>query len=152
MVQHCPSLGSTFLWCHVDNDRYRAHYLRFLQQHHGWTGTSIPRSWHVDHVFNRARARRLQLPWIRMMLLPAPVNTSHGAGYEKGRTGNGIGRVGRQRKVDEVTLMKICGRFSPKKHAPLPQSFASYAAFIERRHHLPAGSVEQNVRDLMRLT
>jgi hypothetical protein len=150
MVQHCPTLDYRFLWCHVDNGSYRKHYLQFLRTHHGWHGHSISDKWHVDHVFNRARARRLQVNWIRMVLLPRSVNTSHGAGYERGRTGSKItGMAGRDHTLDEVTLSKISGLKSPRRGQPPSAELLSYARLIGRLHGLNEQAVLGNVSDLL---
>nr|WP_154921831.1 hypothetical protein [Microbacterium testaceum] len=149
-VQYCPTLGYRFLWCHVDNSSYRRHYLRFLQREHGWNGRSIPSEWHVDHIFNRARAKKLELGWVRMMLLPGPVNTSHGAGYEKQRTRSRIlGRPGRSRKLDEITLLKVAGLRSPRQRTPLTLDIEAHARWIADRHGLATGSVISNIHDLL---
>ena len=148
-VQHCPTLDYRFLWCHVDNSSYRRHYLRFLEHEYGWS-TPIPSGWHVDHVFNRARAKKLELEWVRMMLLPGSINSSHGAGYEKQRTKSPVsGTPQRSRKLDDVTLLKVVGMRSPRRHAPLDQSIETYSQWIAGRHGLSAEAVKTNIRELL---
>jgi hypothetical protein len=150
LVQHCPTLGYRFLWCHVDNNSYRRHYVRFLQHEYKWGRSSLPRDWHVDHAFNRARARDLELNWVRMMLLPGSINMSHGAGYEKGRTRSPIpGTAGRDRKLDEVTLAKASGLKSPRRGEPLSAELEAYARRIAHKHGLPAQVVIDNIYELL---
>lgn len=149
MVQHCPSLAFRFLWCHVDDDAYRAHYLAFANAEHGAGLTDLPQTLHVDHLFNRERARALDLAWIRMVLLPRGVNTSHGAGYEKSRTNGLIGRAGRARGVDEVNLMKLCGVRTPRKGMPLPAEAFVHASRMAEIFGLSAEEIARNIEDLM---
>lgn len=149
-IQDCPTLNYRFLWCHVDNSSYRRHYLRFLQHEHGWSGEKIPIDWHVDHIFNRARAKKTQLKWVRMMLLPRSINTSHGAGYEKHRTRSLIlGTPGRSRHVDEVTLAKVCGLQSPQRGKEVSWKLEAYARWIAGKHGLSVPSVIENIQDLL---
>ena len=108
-VQICPGLRYRFLWTHVDNDAYRDDYVFFLRKHHNMHISDLPSSYQVDHLYNRARAREMRLPFVRTVLLPKSVNMSHGAGYEKSRTRSGVGVPGRQRKIDEIVLMKLWG-------------------------------------------
>src|SRR5690349_10407684 len=60
-VQVCPSLKYKFLWVHADNDRYRSDYRDFLEKVHKVT-ENLPETIHVDHLYNRERAKRLQTP------------------------------------------------------------------------------------------
>jgi hypothetical protein len=107
VVQHCLSLQYHFFWAHVTNDEYRDDYIEFLKRHHGIKVPVLPSTHHVDYLFNRKRAQAMQLPWVRMGLVPTNVNCSHGGGYERARTQGGIGPAGRQRGIDEVVLMKL---------------------------------------------
>lgn len=148
-VQHCPSLGYRFLWCHVADDDYRAHYLAFANAEYGAGLAALPQALHVDHLFNRERARALDLRWIRMVLLPRGVNTSHGAGYEKSRTNGLIGRAGRARGVDEVNLMKLCGIRTPRKGMPLPAEVHAHASRMADIFGLSVEDIIRNIEDLM---
>ncbi len=148
-VQSCPTLGYKFLWAHADNDDYRADYLRFLRTQHGMTLDALPETHHVDHLYNRARARDMGLPFIRMVLLPRSINTSHGAGYEKARTRGGIGTPGRQRGIDEIVLMKLWGIRSPRKGMPLSPEMQMHVARMAVLFGVPAAEVERNIRELM---
>lgn len=150
-VQTCPSLRYKFLWAHVDNDNYRADYLTFAQKHHGVSAPQIPDTLHVDHLFNRERARALQLSYIRMVLAPVGINTSHGAGYEKSRTSSGIGRIGRDRQIDEIMLMKLQGVSSPRKGKPLSAQMQQHMQRMSSQFGLPVAEIERNVRELMQV-
>ena len=148
-VQHCASLGYRFLWCHVDNDAYRGDYLAFANAEHEAGLAELPATLHVDHLFNRERARALELRWIRMVLLPRGVNTSHGAGYEKARTNGLIGAARRARGVDEVNLMKLCGVRTPRKGMPLPPEALMHAARMAAHFGLSAEEIVRNIEELM---
>ena len=148
-VQTCPTLNYKFLWAHVDNDNYRNDYFTFAQKHHNVSGSELPENLHVDHLFNRERARAMQLTYIRMVLAPQDVNTSHGAGYEKSRTQGAIGRVGRERQIDEVMLMKLLGVPSPRKGKPLSGQMQHHVGRIAAQFGLPASEIERNIRELM---
>ncbi|MCW3477421.1 hypothetical protein [Limobrevibacterium gyesilva] len=151
VVQLCPSLDYAFLWAHVDNDNYRSDYVRFLGAHHNLTLTSLPRTYHVDHLFNRARARSMALPWVRMVLLPSFINVSHGGGYEGSRTRGGIGRPGRPRGIDEIVLLKLCGVSSPRQGMPLTPQMRVHLARMAALFHLPAAELERNIAELMQV-
>jgi hypothetical protein len=148
-VQICPGLGYKFLWAHSANDEYRDDYLVFLRDHHKLPISQLPPSCHVDHLFNRERAKAQGLIYIRMVLLPASVNTSHGAGYEKGRTQSGIGSPGRARGIDEINLMKLWGVKSPRKGMPLSPEVKDHLNHMAARFGLPPSALEQNIRELM---
>ena len=148
-VQSCPSLGYRFLWCHADNDSYRADYLAFANAEYGAGLDALPQTLHVDHLFNRERARAVGLNWIRMVLLPRGVNTSHGAGYEKSRTNGLIGTAGRPRGVDEVNLLKLCGLRTPRKGMPLPAEVYAHASRMADIFGLSVDDIIRNVEDLM---
>ncbi len=148
-VQSCPSLNYKFLWTHVDNDNYREDYVTFLREHHGLKLQALPRNLHVDHLFNRARARFLQLNYIRMILLPDSINMQYGAGYEKSRTQGGFGREGRERGIDEVLLMKIWGVSCPRQGMPLTPPMLAHLHRMAITFGIPASELERNVRELM---
>lgn len=148
-VQSCPSLGYNFLWTHVDNDNYRPDYVLFLQQQYGMSVTALPETHHVDHLFNRERARARRLPYVRMVLLPRGVNTSHGAGYEKSRTRGGIGAEGVQRGIDEIMLLKLWGILTPRQGVPLSPEIQAHVIHMAAVFGLPAAEVERNIRELM---
>lgn len=148
-VQICPSLNYKFLWVHADNDDYRADYVTFLQNYYGMTIQALPEAYHVDHLYNRARARQLALPYIRMVLLPREVNTSHGAGYEKSPTLGGLGTPGNQRGIDEISLMKLWGVATPHKGMPLSPEIVAHARRMSMLFGIPAAEIERNIRELM---
>jgi hypothetical protein len=148
-VQICPSLNYKFLWVHADNDDYRADYVTFLQNHYGMSIQALPEAYHVDHLYNRARARQLALPYIRLVLLPREVNTSHGAGYEKSRTLGGLGTPGNQRGIDEISLMKLWGVATPRKGMPLSPEIVAHARRMSMLFGIPPAEIERNIRELM---
>ena len=150
-VQSCAGLRYRFLWVHVDNDAYRADYETFLRREHHMTSPSLPARLHVDHLFNRARARDLGLSFIRTVLLPAAINVSHGAGYEKSRTRGGIGTIGRQRCIDEIALMKLWGVASPRRGMPPTPEMQAYVGRMAAMSGLPASEIERNIAELMRV-
>jgi len=148
-VQICPSLNYRFLWTHVDNNKYRDDYLTYIRDYHYMPVTSLPQGLHVDHLFNRARARSMQLPFVRMALLPASINCSHGAGYERSRTRGGIGTPGNQKGIDEIVLMKLFGIASPGKDAPLRPEIFAHLTQMSVMFGIPVAELERNVRELM---
>lgn len=148
-VQVCPSLAYKFLWVHTENDDYRADYLRFLHQRQRMTLPVLPETHHVDHLYNRARARTMGLTFIRTVLLPKSVNMSHGAGYEKLRTQGRMGKPGRERKLDEVMLMKLWGVMSPRKDMPLSPEMLIHTRHVAVVFGLNPTEVERSIRELM---
>jgi hypothetical protein len=148
-IQSCPTLGYNFLWTHVDNNNYRADYVLFLQQQYKMSVTALPETHHVDHLFNRERARDRGLRYVRMVLLPRSVNTSHGAGYEKSRTQGGLGTQGVQRGIDEIMLFKLWGIPSPRKGMPLSPEMQAHIIRMAAVFGIPAAEVERNVQELM---
>ena len=150
-VQSCGSLRYKFLWVHADNDNYRTDYETFLRKYHGLILERLPRDYHVDHLYSRKRAIGMGLQYIRAILLHESINTSHGAGYEKSRTQSGVGRPGRERRLDEVMLMKLCGVASPRKSLPLTAETLLHAQRIASLFGMPVREVERNIRELMDL-
>ena len=148
-VQSCPTLNYKFLWVHADNDDYRQDYITFLQNHHRMTIQALPEAYHVDDLYNRARAGQMALLYIRLLLLPREVNTSHGAGYEKSRTRGGLGTPGNQRGIDEIALMKIWGISTPRKGLPLSPEMVAHARRMSMLFGLPPAEIERNIRELM---
>jgi hypothetical protein len=146
-VQACASLRYKFLWVHADNDKYREDYAAFLRNVHNISG-GLPANIHVDHLYNRERAKAFSAPFVRLALVTGPINTSHGAGYEKSRTG-GIGKAGRDHKMDEITLMKLCGIPSPKKGQPLTADMKAHIYNVARLYGMSASEIEQNIQELM---
>ena len=148
-VQVCDGLKYKFLWAHVDDDDYRDDYLKFLVNHHGIKISAIPDDYHVDHLYNRARAREMKLPFVRMGLLPRSVNTSHGAGYEKQRTRGSIGTPGNQRGIDEILLMKLWDIQSPRKGQPLGPTMQAHLDRMASLFGIPRAELLRNVTELM---
>lgn len=148
-VQTCSRLNYKFLWTHVDNDNYRDDYLAYVRNHHHVMVDAIPQNLHVDHLFSRARAKNLQLSFVRMILLRDSINTSHGAGYERARTQGRIGTVGNQRGLDEIGLMKLCGVASPCKGSLLTPPIRAHLQAMSVLFGIPVSELEQNVYELM---
>ena len=84
----CPSLQSSVLWVATSNHSYRDDYLQFLNTTYQLNLARIPPPVDVDHFFNRARAQRHGLQFIRLALADHTTHRSHGAAYEKGITRN----------------------------------------------------------------
>jgi hypothetical protein len=127
-IQVCPSLGYRSLWTHVTNDGYRDSYARFLATSSA-APIALPSDLHVDHLYNRERARAFGLTYIRMVLLPNSINTSHGAGYEKRRT-HGPGVEQRSRKIDTIMLMKLFGFRSPPVSGRVTPELIGFANLV----------------------
>ncbi len=108
-----------FLWVHVENDTYRQDYLSFPRSRHGLTLSDVPKDLHVDHLFNRERARSMGLADIRTSLVAGGINTSHGASYERSSTCGAVGSATRPRGIDEILLLKLWVVASPRQKAPL---------------------------------
>ncbi len=148
-VQSCPTLNYKFLWTHVDDASYRDDYITFLRKCHGMSLQGLPRNYHVDHLYNRARARDMKLSYVRMILLPESINIRYGAGYEKSRTQGGLGRHGRERGLDEILLMKLWGVSCPRKAMPLTGEMRAHLNRMAIAFGVPAAELERNVRELM---
>jgi len=150
LIQDCPSLGYNSLWVATENDNYQSDYLLFLGSQLPQTLAAIPRGFHVDHLYNRARARQYGLAWIRTTLVPAGVNTSHGAGYEKTITKGEALRERRDMKtMDEITCMKFLGFSSPLKGQSPNQGVEAYVRFAAQAFGLPEAEVRRNILELM---
>lgn len=149
-IQTCPSLKYNFLWVHADNDSYRDDYKTFLKQVHK-VSEELPSFIAADHLYNRERAREVQTPWIRLVLASGPINSSHGAGYEKSRTNNRLGAHGRDHKMDEITLMKLCGMPSPRKNQPLTAEMRFHVQKIAALYGMPCNEIERNIMELMQV-
>lgn len=151
VIQSCDGLKYKFLWAHVDNNSYLDDYLAFARANYNIGPSERPRGLHVDHLFNRERARALKLTYIRMVLAPAGINTSHGAGIEKSRTNSGIGREGRERSIDTMILLKLLGISSPKKGKALTPEAKAQIARVAAMLGLPASEIEADIQDLMQV-
>jgi len=147
-VQVCPSLKYKFLWVHADNDKYRDDYKTFLRVFHKVI-EDLPRQIAVDHLYNRDRAKALGTPFIRTVLAQESINSSHGAGYEKSRSRNGLGAFGRDHKMDTITLMKLCGMRSPKKGQPLSAEMRAHIHQVAEIYGMKVTDLEKEINDLM---
>jgi hypothetical protein len=148
-VQTCPTLGTRFLWAHVNDDDYRDTYASYLAQFlNGGAAVTLPPTLNVDHLYNRERVRIFGLTYIRLALIPEGPNKSHGAGYEKAR-GGGVGREGRPRSVDTVMMMKLFGFSSPSiAGRPSPQ-VAAFARMMAPRLGVSPAALEAEIADLV---
>lgn len=149
-IQLCDGLKYKFLWVNAHHKKYRESYQAFLKHFHKITH-DIPSDLHVDHLYNSARARAQNIPWIRVILVPRSINTSHGAGYEKSRGKIGADAVGRVHIMDEILLMKVCGMPSPRQGEPLTAEMISHIHRIAEYYGMNPKDIERNITDLMRV-
>jgi hypothetical protein len=147
-IQVCAKLKYKYLWVHADNGAYRADYATFLREVHK-VSEQLPESIHVDHLYNRQRAKILKTPYIRLVLTAQPINTSHGAGYERSRTSSALGRAGRDHKMDEILLMKLCGVPSPRKGQPLTAEMLAHVNRIAELSGMDVKEIARSIKDLM---
>lgn len=145
-VQLCDSLKYKFLWVNANHKQYRESYQAFLKHFHG-IAQEIPDALHVDHLYNAARARNQGIPWLRVILLPRSINTSHGAGYEKFRTAQNSGP--RTHIMDEILLMKVCGMPSPRQGQPLTAEMIAHIHRIAEYYGMDPKEIERNIIELM---
>jgi len=89
------------------------------------------------------------LTFIRTVLMPKSVNMSHGAGYEKLRTQGRLGKPGRERKLDEVMLMKLWGVMSPRKDTPLSPEMLMHTRHVAVLFGMNPADVERSIREMM---
>jgi len=129
-VASCPSLSYKTLWVRADDDAYAKYYLEFLDQYHNLKFSGVPKPYNVDHMFNRQRALKYAYRYVRMALVNGPVNSSHGAGYEKSTTNSR-----RERRdtsialMDEIGSMKFYGFMNPSVAKPNQAEIDRYARF-----------------------
>jgi hypothetical protein len=149
-VQTCESLHYKSVWIRTDDDEYADRYRSFLNAELGQNLDGIPSEYHVDHLFNRARAKLYGLNFVRMALIPKKINLSHGGGYEKTIT---EGEAGRGRKdwkhMDEITCMKFLGFLSPLNNQPSRPNTEDYVKFAAKTFGLPEFEIRRNVSELM---
>ena len=145
-VVDCPSLHSKVLWVTTANNQYREDYLAFINRTHSLTLTAIPKSYDVDHLYNRTRAQSYAMKFIRTALVGYTPNRSHGAGYEKDITTNEALRFRKDRKLmDEITCMKFFGFLSPLRSDPRDAEVDAYATFAASHLGLSFKEVKDNV-------
>lgn len=147
-VQVTPTIEAKVLWVRTDNDKYRESYGQFLALFHPGGPGAIPSDLHVDHLYNRERARTFALNYIRMGLVPGSPNTSHGAGYEKKRT-HGVGRVGRDRSIDTVMMLKALGFRSPPMRGTVTGEMRAFAALLGPQIGVEPGQLLQEIANLV---
>lgn len=147
-VVSTPTLDSKFLWVATENERYRDDYFQFVRLEYPGTEAEVG-GLHVDHLFNRARARAYALRFLRLALLEGAVNRSHGASYEKDLTTNEAGRRRRDLKyMDEIISMKYFGFLPPLRNDPRESEVSAYAAFAASSLGLDANEVRASIRCL----
>jgi hypothetical protein len=147
-IQVTPTIASTVLWVRTDNDDYRGSYGAYLDRcFPGYPG-AIPADLHVDHLYNRERAREFSLNFIRMGLVASSPNTSHGAGYEKKRT-HGVGTAGRPRAIDTVMLMKVFGFRSPPSRGTVTAQMHAFAMMLAPMIGVGADALLDDIANLV---
>lgn len=106
-VQRGPA--ANWLWYDPSRDDYRDAFRSFLAREQNFRHP-LPGDYHVDHVYNRARALKFGYGLVRMALVEGHVNTDHGRTYEKGI---GLADAGRRAKtmklLDAMTELKLFG-------------------------------------------
>ena len=148
-VAVCPSLEYCVLWVRATNRRYRAEFEQFLTRVYPQVGV-IPPGYHVDHLFNRKRAVALGLAYIRMALVPAGINISHGGGYERARTGMALGTPGRPRKLENVIMMKLLGFRSPPLSGVVTDEMQAFAARFAAELNVTPAQILSEITNLVR--
>jgi hypothetical protein len=139
-VQTCRAHNYKSFWAATDDKQYRKHYGAFLKAHHGLdvansAAAGAFKRYHVDHMFNKARAKSLggseplaetlnelgaRYRYIRMFLIEPGANMSHGSVYEGPLSQSERYRhVRGSRMLDLVNYMKFCGIKAPRRNAPL---------------------------------
>ena len=149
-VLECPSLRYASLWVRTADDSYRARYLAFLQQVHGFGGAEIPPGWDVDHLYNRARGLHYGYRYLRLMLVSDSVNRSHGAGFEKAIGISEADRnIGPIRKMDEIGYMKFMGIRAPRRGKQLDSDQKRHLLDTAAASGLPYEELLRNVLTAM---
>lgn len=149
-VVDCPSLNSTALWVGTENDDYRKDYLLYLRSNYKLNIDRIPEDLHVDHLYNRARARNYKLKYIRSALVDRPINTSHGASVEKAATKNEALRTPKDMKsMEELISMKYYGFLPPLRDDPRESEIAAYANFASMHLGLDAKEVRRSISNII---
>jgi len=67
------------LFVKADEKQYRAIFKEYLARYYNCSD-DLPREYHVDHLYNK---KRFQDKYIRLILLPATINSSWGSNIEK---------------------------------------------------------------------
>jgi hypothetical protein len=149
-VVTCPKLDYKTLWVRAKEDKYATFYLEYLRQCHGLDLAALPKPYNVDHLFNQKRALKYGYAYVRLGLVPGPVNQSHGAGYEKAVT-----RSERQRRdtsralMDEIGCMKFYGYMTPTADLPRQSEIDAYVRFAATEFNMPEREVRQSLAILL---
>lgn len=103
-----PPLSDAEFWVHVDYAGYRGAFLQFLESEFRLSRSEVASHWHVDHILNRAFARRYGIEFVRLALLDKASNSGHGSTIERGLSQASSG--GKQTYLmDLAVMMKLLG-------------------------------------------
>lgn len=139
-VQRGPT--ANWLWYDPVPDDYRRAFQAFLSSIQK-VKAALPSDIHVDHVYNRTRAKQFGYRLVRMALVAGPVNTDHGRGYEKGMGAADKGRRAKSMKLlDAMTELKVFGVRSLSADAEMNEEQLAAAASAASTYGI---SVEQAV-------
>jgi hypothetical protein len=137
--------AATEYWCDVASEDYRRLFLAFLSSEFGVDSSAVGGDLHVDHVLNRAFARKHGLTFVRMALLPGVDNTAYGRLLEKQFTGLQANSKSMY-LMDASILMKLLGIQPPENEAAYKSRRRDIAtAFVNAGY---AGPVEGALREL----
>ncbi len=149
MIQRTEG-GVMSLWIDPALDNYVDLFRTFLEQHAKVDHSDLSVRYDVDHLYNAARARNFGYKLVRLFPIPASINRSHGAGYEKAMT---AADVGRRRKVmklmDEVSTMKFFGIRSPRKNGKLSATQRQHLDKMATEFGLAPGAAVDGASGLM---
>ncbi|MCK8664861.1 hypothetical protein M1M11_08185 [Pseudomonas azerbaijanoccidens] len=109
----CVDSGEQEYWAHINLKSYRKHFLRFLINSHSVPIEQIDSTWHVDHIFNKAYARKNDIKYVRMCLIPGEQNMSYGRKLEK----NILKKIEGKRPIylmSYLQILKVFGIAIPK--------------------------------------
>ncbi len=148
-VLDCPRLGYKSFWASTSDGDYRDHYKEFLRIEHGYSG-AVPKDLEVDHLYNQARASIYDFRFLRMFLVPASPNRSHGGGYEASITESEARRdVGDMKIMDEIGFMKFMGIKSPRRGKPLTPAQEDHLRRVSASTGIDYTELVANVQRLM---
>jgi len=95
-------------WVDISYTSYRKSFLSFLERVHGLKEVDIPSDFHVDHLLNKAYAKKFGVQFVRMCLLHKDQNLSYGRKFEKN-----MGNIKQSKRtiflMDFLCAMKILG-------------------------------------------
>lgn len=106
---------SSQLWITPESRKYRAAFQAFSVQEYGYSAPyDSGRFLNVDHVFNKARAKKSGLSFVRLALVDAHINQSWGGDYERAATNSTSGNVAGVRFGTDLLLAKLLGLQPPR--------------------------------------